>query len=171
MSGAGYVHNYPSPTPGLHPSPHPSLTPPSLSAHTHSEKGPRTRQTYPPPKVAGTRHTNPLLWTDRHLWKHYLPTTTVAGGNNDPNLFFLRVGVSNCRNKNKSRFRTCTTTASHTLCIWCVFPNIIKWVLIWNGDSIRDGLFMFDRCDNNISIYRGLHGLITPNLSQFVSVS
>ena len=29
----------------------------------------------------GTRDTYPFLWTDTHLWKHYLPATIIAGGN------------------------------------------------------------------------------------------
>ena len=37
---------------------------------------------YPPPppgKEHGTRDILPPLWTDKHLWKHYLPATSLAG--------------------------------------------------------------------------------------------
>ena len=51
--------------------------------HTHpnSQKGPLTSDT--PQKGHGTRDTHPLPCEqiDKHLWKHYLPATTVAGGN------------------------------------------------------------------------------------------
>ena len=43
--------------------------------------GPGTRHTHPK-KGTETRHTPPPPWTERHLWKHYLPSTTVAGGKN-----------------------------------------------------------------------------------------
>ena len=84
---------------------HPSLTPTTLIYPP--QKGPLTRYTYsspPPPindlvpgkptlmKEHGIRHTHPQKgpgtsgthtsvdrMTDRHLWKHYLHATTVAG--------------------------------------------------------------------------------------------
>ena len=37
------------------------------------DMGPGTRDTYPPP---------PALWTHKHLWKHYLPAASLAGGKN-----------------------------------------------------------------------------------------
>ena len=38
------------------------------------------------------------LWTDKHLWKHYLPATSFAGGNKESwfilrKLFFFRVNL------------------------------------------------------------------------------
>ena len=43
-------------------------------------------QAYPPSERAWDQAYPPLKrvprWTDRHLWKHYLPVTTVAVGNN-----------------------------------------------------------------------------------------
>ena len=56
---------------------HPWTTPPPLS------KGPGTRDT--PIKEHGIRNTNPTLMdrmTDRHLWKRYLPSTWLSGGDN-----------------------------------------------------------------------------------------
>ena len=66
---------------------------------THQPEHTHPPWTYHPPKWPGTRDTHPLEktrdqgylphplphpWTetDRHLWKHYFPTTTVAGSNN-----------------------------------------------------------------------------------------
>ena len=34
------------------------------------------------------------LWTDKHLWKHYLPTTSLAGGKNQVTTSFLVVPAS-----------------------------------------------------------------------------
>ena len=49
---------------------HPTPTPKRpVTRHTNTQKGP------------GTSYTTPL-WSDTRLWKHYLPPTSLAGGNN-----------------------------------------------------------------------------------------
>ena len=59
------------------PPPQDMLTP----GHTHLPwKGPGTRDTQPCQKGHATRDTPP--WTDRRLWKYYLPATSFAGGKN-----------------------------------------------------------------------------------------
>ena len=45
----------------------------------YSQKGPGTRDARPHIRDMGPEI--PPLWTDRHLWKHYLPVTSFAGGN------------------------------------------------------------------------------------------
>ena len=46
----------------------------------------------------------PPLWTDRHLWKHYLPATTVAGGKNFPHLV-TEIAVAHVENKIQKNVR------------------------------------------------------------------
>ena len=55
----------------LHPPPYIALPRRDLGPGipTHPMKGP------------GTRHHTPLPWTDTRCWKHYLPSTSVSGGN------------------------------------------------------------------------------------------
>ena len=48
--------------------------------HTHPPPERTWDQRYPAPRKGhGTRDTlHPLPWTDKHLWKHYLPATSLA---------------------------------------------------------------------------------------------
>ena len=53
----------------------PLVTPPDHTLQSHPG---HTWDTHPPaPLHVGMR---PSPWTDRHLWRHYLPATRVAGG-------------------------------------------------------------------------------------------
>ena len=57
-------------------------TPPGPGIPSPPPKGPGNRDTTPQ-KGPRTRDTHsPSPWTDTRLWKHYLPPTSLAGGNN-----------------------------------------------------------------------------------------
>ena len=47
-------------------------------------------RSHPPKKGHGTRVPTLPSWTDRHLWKHYLPATSLAGGNNSAFIRYTR---------------------------------------------------------------------------------
>ena len=89
--------------------------------------------TYPPTpwKGPGTRDTHPhrrdqayTPWTDRHLWKHYLPTTTVASGNEDH---------KDTSNWSQLLLVEVIPFAMAFECRWIIFKI---WSTIWNGPKI-----------------------------------
>ena len=68
------------PTPWTYP---PPLDIPTPKGHGARDKWERTwDQRYPPSRKNGLKIPTPIpLSTDRHLWKHYLPASSLAGGN------------------------------------------------------------------------------------------
>ena len=92
VSSGGWVGGYPRPNvPGgiYIPTPSPLVYPPSGIPNIPLVYPPLgyTPRTYPPHLSGGTwDQAYPPTFcgqTDRHLWKHYLPTTTVAGGKSE----------------------------------------------------------------------------------------
>ena len=79
-----------------------------------SQKGPRTRHTPSPHKdlERGTEHTQPTGGhNDRHLWKHYFPGTSLAGGKNARMRCYERnltnVNYRSLRNELKILYASC----------------------------------------------------------------
>ena len=55
------------------------------------EGGTHHTRSHPTPKKGhATRVPTLPSWTDRHLWKHYLPATSLAGGNNSAFIRYTR---------------------------------------------------------------------------------
>ena len=124
---------------------------PCPGGHIHPHPFPTPWTSLAPRKVMRPGIHTPPLWTDRHLWKHYLPATTVAGGKNFLHLV-TEIAVAHVENKIQKNVRS-------------YFDLLIQMWKIFSDTCWRVIMAVHTRYSHSTWIWSYISGLLATGFS------